>query len=123
MSHLLHDDIAVLLRAPRLPGRLNSPQTAALLGMSAHDIPVLIRKKLLKPLGRPSQQASKYFGAVEIEKLTSDSVWLGKATQALYDHWKDRNERDDSSPQNPDSMSDKLAFRGAGASLEAKPAL
>ena len=88
MSHLLHDDIAILLRSPRLPGRLNSPQTAALLGFQPHDIPVLVAKKLLRPLGKPVPQAPKYFAAPEIEKLATDPVWLGKAAQAMCDHWK-----------------------------------
>jgi hypothetical protein len=35
-----------------------------------HDIPVLVKSKMLKPLGNPPQQAVKYFAAAEIEKLS-----------------------------------------------------
>jgi len=91
MSHLLHDDIAILLRSPRLPGRLNSPQAAALLGFLPHDIPVLVAKKLLRPLGKPLHSAPKYFAAIDIEKLAKDPAWLNKAAQTMSDHWKGRN--------------------------------
>lgn len=91
MSHLLHDHTAVLLRSPRLPGRLNPPQAAALLGFLPHDIPVLVAKKLLRPLGKPLHSAPKYFAATEIEKLAQDPNWLNKAAQAMSDHWKGQN--------------------------------
>jgi hypothetical protein len=104
MSHLLHDDIAILLRSPRLPGRLNSPQTAALLGFQPHDIPVLVAKKLLRPLGKPVPQAPKYFAAPEIEKLATNPAWLGKAAQAMCDHWKGKNESRKEFSLDPESV-------------------
>ncbi len=91
MSHLLHDDIAALLRSHRLPGRLNAHQAAALLGFQPHDIPVLAAKKLLRPLGKPGPNAPKYFASSEVEKLACDAGWLSKAVQAMSDHWKGKN--------------------------------
>lgn len=75
-----------------LPARLNAEQTAWLLGFNPQDIPVLIRERLLKPLGHPSRNASKYFPAIEVEKLKHDVRWLGKASDAVTDYWRCRNE-------------------------------
>jgi hypothetical protein len=75
-----------------IPARLTAEQVAHILGCQKHDIPVLARKHLLKPLGKPTQQAVKYYGAVDIEQKAGDLVWLSKATQALYDHWKHSTE-------------------------------
>ena len=50
-----------LLNLRRLPAMLNAPQTAAMLNLSEHDIPVLIRAGLLNPVGKPPPNAMKYF--------------------------------------------------------------
>ncbi len=92
MNVLLNNEITNLLRTQRLPARLTAPQVAALLGFQPHDITVLVNKKLLRPLGRPEPNATKYFAAADIEKLAQDAVWLGKATQAMYAHWRGRNQ-------------------------------
>jgi len=71
------------LNALRLPARLNVEQTAVVLGFAAHDIPVLTREGLLKPLGGGARNCVKYFAAVEIEKLSRDTKWLDRATKAI----------------------------------------
>ncbi|HUB66840.1 MAG TPA: hypothetical protein VL981_05080 [Candidatus Methylacidiphilales bacterium] len=88
MNVLLNDEIIKFLQVRRLPGRLTVPQTAALLGFLPHDIAVLIKKKLLRPLGKPLANATRYFAAHDIERLSSDSAWLSKATQIMYEHWQ-----------------------------------
>jgi hypothetical protein len=55
-----------LLNSRRLPARLNSTEAALLLGFQEHDIPALLAAGLLRPLGKPAQNAPKYFAAVEI---------------------------------------------------------
>jgi hypothetical protein len=70
------------LNTLRLPARLNVEQTASILGFGAHDIPVLVRSRLLKPLGGGVRNCVKYFAAVEVEKLSRDKQWLDKATAA-----------------------------------------
>jgi hypothetical protein len=75
----------------RLPARLDLPQTAQLLGFSEHDIPVLIRVRLLKPLGNPPPNGHKYFATVELERLAQDPNWLDKATRAVIQHWQGKN--------------------------------
>lgn len=78
---------------PLTPARLNSEQTASLLGFQVHDIPVLVAEKLLKPLGKPAHNSVKYFATVEILSFGVDIEWLRKATQKIYDYWKTKNAR------------------------------
>ena len=56
----------------KIPGRVHAEDAARILGFSDHDIPVLVRHKMLTPLGDPSVKSTKYFAAVEIfTKLTT----------------------------------------------------
>ncbi len=93
MNVLLNNELTTLLRTQRLPARLTVAQVAAVLGFQPHDIPVLVSRKLLRLLGRPEANATKYFATAEIEKLGQDPAWLAKATQAMYDHWRGKNQR------------------------------
>jgi len=77
-----------MLNLRRLPGRMDVSQVAAITGFSDHDVPVLVKGGLLKPLGSPSPNAPKYFCAAEIEALAKDRSWLDKATRCLTRHWK-----------------------------------
>jgi hypothetical protein len=81
------------LEVRRLPARLDPDYTARLLGFAAHDIPVLVQAKLLQPLGKPQQNAVKYFAATAIEQLASDQSWLHSATKAVSQHWRLQNEK------------------------------
>ena len=76
-----------------LPARLDAKQTADVLGFQEHDVPVLVAAKMLKPLGKPVPNAIKYFAACEIEIFAVDARWLRDATQVIYDHWKEKNDR------------------------------
>jgi hypothetical protein len=82
-----------LLNCRRLPGRLNTSETALLLGVQEHDIAPLVAAKLLVPLGKPAQNAPKYFAAVEIVERGNDSRWLRQATSVLAKHWQRKNKR------------------------------
>jgi hypothetical protein len=77
----------------RHTGRMTPDETAHVLGCKTHDLPVLIRKGLLKPLGNPPQNAIKYFAASYIQRLAADEKWLGKATKAINDHWTEHNQK------------------------------
>ena len=72
-----------VLGATRLPARLNSEQTAELLGIQPHDIPALMRADLLKPLGGGPRNCVKYFAAIDIEEKSRDVRWLDKASKAV----------------------------------------
>lgn len=80
-----------LLNCRRLPGRLNTLETALLLGVQEHDIPVLVAARLILPLGKPASNAPKYFASVEVVANAADSEWLSKATKALARYWQRKN--------------------------------
>ncbi len=85
----MNDRSALLL--PRLPARLDGLQTGELLGFLPHEISILLKVGLLKPLGRPAPNGHKYFCSVEIQNLAQDRDWLDKATRAVAKHWRERN--------------------------------
>jgi hypothetical protein len=82
-----------LLNCRRLPGRLNTSETALLLGLHEHDIAPLIAAKLLVPLGKPAQNSPKYFAAVEIVERAANAEWLSSATKVIAKHWLRKNRR------------------------------
>src|SRR5437870_772782 len=82
-----------LLNCRRLPGRLNTSETALLLGFQEHDIALLIAAKLLVPLGKPAPNAPEYFAAAKIIARADDENWLSEATKAIAKHWLRKNRR------------------------------
>ncbi len=76
---------------PRLPARLDVNQASEILGFLPHEIPVLLKAGLLKPLGKPAPNGHKFFSALEISSLSENREWLDKATRTVAKHWKDRN--------------------------------
>jgi hypothetical protein len=85
------EDFVKLLCLRRLPARLNSEQAAPILGFAAHDVPVLVKASLLKPLGNPQANSTKWFAATEIEKCAADPAWLHRATKKISDFWAAQN--------------------------------
>lgn len=77
----------------RLGARIDAEQTSKMLGMAAHDIPILVAGGLLEPLGNPAQNSTKWFCAVEIIQLAANREWLHKATKKLAQHWRNENSR------------------------------
>ena len=82
-----------LLNCRRLPGRLNTSETALLLGVQEHDIPVLVASRLIVPLGKPASNAPKYFASVEVAANAENPEWLSQATRVLARHWLAKNNR------------------------------
>jgi hypothetical protein len=82
------------------PARLNVEQVAWVLGCQAHDVPILVSSRLLKPLGNPPQNGTKFFSTAEVTELTKDRSWLAKMTQTISQHWHNRNERQKSHARN-----------------------
>ncbi|MBI5386449.1 MAG: hypothetical protein HZA90_17395 [Verrucomicrobia bacterium] len=78
---------------PFPPARLTSEQAGPCLGFRPHDIPVLVRRGLLRPLGHPRNAAVKYFAFVVLERLRADVNWLARATDAVYEEWQRKNAR------------------------------
>lgn len=83
------DRFLALLGHP--PARLNVEQTAWVLNCQAHDIPILVAARLLRPLGNPPQNGVKYFSTAEILDLAKDRSWLAKITHAVCAHWQKKN--------------------------------
>lgn len=74
-----------------MPGRLTAAQVASVLNFAEHDIPPLMGRGLLVPLGTPKQNCSKYFASIDIEALRNDRNWLNKATDVVYAYHAARN--------------------------------
>jgi len=83
----------IILYLVRLPGQLDSQMTATVLGVQDHDIPTLVKARLLKPLGNPKPNSPKYFAAVEVEAFARDRDFLDKAQRAIQRHWQAKNRR------------------------------
>jgi hypothetical protein len=75
------------------PARVNSEQAGWLIGCQPHDLPVLVVAKLVKPLGNPPQNGSKYFSTAEVLEACQDRNWLVRVTKAIQDNWARRNAR------------------------------
>src|SRR5882757_7709504 len=85
-------DAFALLNCLRVPARLNTTETAILIGIQEHDIATLITAKLLTPLGKPAPNAPKYFAAVDVLECGQNRNWLEQATKALARHWAKKNQ-------------------------------
>ena len=75
----------------QLPARLTAEQAAWVLNCQAHDVPILVGARLLKPLGNPPPNSVKYFAAIEVLEQAKDRTWLAKVTNALNQHWQNKN--------------------------------
>jgi hypothetical protein len=75
----------------QLPLRLTAEQAGWVLNCQPHDIPALIHSRLLKPLGNPSANGSKYFATADLLEIAKDRSWLVKMTTAINTHWQKQN--------------------------------
>jgi len=87
------DQHRFLILAGQLPARLTAEQVAWVLNCQAADVPILVFSRLLKPLGTPTPSSVKYFATLDILDLARDRTWLAKVTNAVAQHWRDRNLR------------------------------
>jgi len=115
----MNQDREKFLNLKDKPARLNVEETAWYLGFATHDIPILISNSLLKPLGHPVDNATKYFAFDILEQHRYDAKWLARATDAIMEHWRFKNARRKenvgrSSPQGDGSnQSGKSTMQGA----------
>ena len=77
----------------QFPARLTVEDTAWVLNCRAHDVPILVAAKLLRPLGSPSPNGVKFFATADIMELLKDRPWLARMTNAITQHWHKKNER------------------------------
>jgi hypothetical protein len=77
----------------QLPARLTAEQAAWVLNCQAHDVPILVSSRLLKPLGKPPPNGIKFFATADLVELAKDRAWLVKVTNAVNQHWHKQNAR------------------------------
>ena len=65
------------------PACLDAEAAARLFGWPAYFMPILARAGHLKPLGKPAQNARKWYAMVELERLSRDPAWLDKAIRLV----------------------------------------
>lgn len=119
-----------LLNLHRLPARLHVEEAALLLGFTAHEIPILVSRGLIKPLGHPPVTGVKYFSALALEELRKDERWLAKASDCVVQYWQDVNQnrktaRRDQNPGAPHSrnyLKRQFPFRGLHSARHAEAA-
>ncbi|MEI6075992.1 MAG: hypothetical protein WCS94_10485 [Verrucomicrobiota bacterium] len=87
------DERQFLTLLSRPPARLTVEQVAWVLNCQPHDIATLIAARMLKPLGAPSPNSTKYFATVEVLESTSDRAWLNRVTQTIQQFWLGKNRR------------------------------
>jgi len=92
-----------LLNLRRLPTMLNAAQTAALIGLAEHDIPVLVSARLLEPLGNPPANAVKHFATMQVLELAGEIAHLNKIRNAVYEYWRGKNANKASTQSKPRS--------------------
>lgn len=88
-----------------LPARLTSEQAAWSLGCQAHDVPILVAAKLLKPLGNPAANGVKFFAACDVREMLNDKSLLARMTNTISHHWQKKNAGKKKSGQNEVNVS------------------
>jgi hypothetical protein len=88
MSDDQHRFLSLLGQAP---ARLTAEQVAWVLNCQAADVSILVMARLLKPLGSPAHNSVKYFATMDILELSKDRSYLAKLTNAVAQHWRERN--------------------------------
>jgi hypothetical protein len=84
------------------PARVLKEEAAKILGFADHDIPILVKAGLLRPLGKPAQNGPKWFATCVLEALANDPKWLDKATKAVNTNWERKNRRRKESTESAD---------------------
>jgi hypothetical protein len=99
----MNPDIERFLNLRHFPASITAAQAAIFLGISAHEIPVLVSKGLLKPLGHPAPNGPKHFLTATLKDLERDEKWFGKMRDTLQEYWRYKNSRKQDSPDNRQS--------------------
>jgi hypothetical protein len=89
----MNQEMERFLNLVNLPARATAEQAAGLLGFSPHEIPILTARGLLKPLGHPAPNAAKFFLTEAMKELRRDEKWMGKASDAISEYWRIKNNR------------------------------
>jgi hypothetical protein len=68
-------------------------EAAAIFGWPNYYLPFLVRAGHLKPLGKPVQNARKWFATVQIERMSCDPDWLDKAIRIVEKQIQEMNKK------------------------------
>jgi hypothetical protein len=71
--------------------RYTVEQVARRLNCTTEGVYILTRLRLLKPLGHPPPNGTKYYAAAYIERLCRDEAWLARMSDALVKYKWDKN--------------------------------
>ena len=82
------------------PARLTVEQVGWVLNCASHNIRILVRAGLLKPLGDPPENGEKVFHTDEILELIKNKSWLARVTNAIHRAHHVKNETRKSVKQN-----------------------
>jgi hypothetical protein len=68
-------------------------EAAEIFGWPLYFFPVLMRTGHLKPLGKPMQNARKWFATCELDRLSRDREWLDKAIRLVEKEVQESNRK------------------------------
>jgi hypothetical protein len=68
-------------------------EASKIFGWPGYFFPILVRTGHLKPLGKPAQNARKWFATAEILRLSEDVTWLDKAVRIVEKQVHDANSK------------------------------
>jgi hypothetical protein len=66
-----------------LPACVDAETAARYLGWPTYFMALLARAGHLRPLGKPAQNARKWYAMVELERVSRDADWLDKAVRIV----------------------------------------
>ena len=85
------DEYRFLMIVKQPPFRLTSEQVAWLLNCRPQNIPYLVAKGHLHPLGDPPESGVKYFLLTSVIELGRSPKAMAKITNAIHKQWSDKN--------------------------------
>lgn len=85
------DEYRFLIVLKQVPFRLTSEQVAWLLNCRPQNIPYLVAKGHLQPLGDPPENAVKHFLREKVIELGRSPKAMAKITNAIHKQWADKN--------------------------------
>jgi hypothetical protein len=74
-----------------LPARLTVEQVAKVFHTTTEGVYILTSVRLLKPLGKPPPNGTKYYARKYILRLADDEAWLARASDALVKYKWEKN--------------------------------
>ena len=83
MSRAIPFERQAVANGQHRPACVGMEDAAAMFGWPNYYLPFLIRAGHLKPLGKPAQNARKWFATVELERMACDPDWLDKAIRIV----------------------------------------